>query len=212
MTNCVKKHGNIDGVKGICVYKCRIIKNIKINIRVGVGMNSYTNLIARLRKEKGISQKSLSEQVGVNLATIGKWENNLVRPAPQKIKKLAKILEVDKEVIEESIPACTYTGCDKKEHQYGLCSFHYNKRYRDLVRPLITDEMKAAPTMGDRLRLLREYRGMNPDICALQFGVTIETIAAWEKNYIKPTLYMQLDLAHYYSVGTRFLERGIIDE
>jgi transcriptional regulator with XRE-family HTH domain len=179
---------------------------------VGDEMSSIYNLINTLRTEKEFTQKELGKAVGVSAATVNAWECNHAIPTPPKAKKLAEALGVDIDVIEGVISRCTVDGCAIKVEKQGLCKRHYYMEYTCKVRSKITHEMQTAPTMGDRLRLLRMSRALSPDIFALQFGVTVDTLNAWESNYIKPSMYMLMDIAQYFSVGTRFIERGIIDE
>ncbi len=51
-------------------------------------------LIAELRKEKGITQIQLAEQMGVTDKAVSKWERDLSCPDIKSIPKLAEILGV----------------------------------------------------------------------------------------------------------------------
>ena len=46
-----------------------------------------------LRKERGYSQKSLSQQLGVSQQAVGKWETGRSSPDPTTLAKLAEILD-----------------------------------------------------------------------------------------------------------------------
>ena len=51
-------------------------------------------LIAELRKEKGMTQAQLAEQMGVTDKAVSKWERDLSCPDISSIPKLAQVLEV----------------------------------------------------------------------------------------------------------------------
>ena len=50
--------------------------------------------IFKLRKEKGISQEALAEQIGTTRQAISKWENNQGFPETEKLLQLSNIFEV----------------------------------------------------------------------------------------------------------------------
>lgn len=48
----------------------------------------------KLRKEKGISQENLAEQIGTTRQAISKWENNQGFPEVEKLLQLSNVFEV----------------------------------------------------------------------------------------------------------------------
>ena len=50
--------------------------------------------IFKLRKEKGLSQEALAEQVGTTRQAISKWENDQGFPETEKLLRLSNIFEV----------------------------------------------------------------------------------------------------------------------
>ena len=50
--------------------------------------------ILKLRKQNGLSQEQLGEQVGVTRQTISNWELNETTPNPEQLKLLSKALNV----------------------------------------------------------------------------------------------------------------------
>lgn len=50
--------------------------------------------ILKLRKEKGLSQEALAEQIGTTRQAISKWENNQGFPETEKLLQLSNIFEV----------------------------------------------------------------------------------------------------------------------
>lgn len=48
--------------------------------------------IKKLREQKGMKQKELAEEMGIERSTIAKWETGATNPATEKLPKLARIL------------------------------------------------------------------------------------------------------------------------
>lgn len=61
--------------------------------------------IQQLRKERGISQESLAEQVGVSRQAVGKWEQNLSYPSTENLLALAQIFGVSADTLIGMTPA-----------------------------------------------------------------------------------------------------------
>lgn len=52
------------------------------------------NRLKELRKEKGLSQKALANELGVHYRTLQNWENGESNIKPEKAEELAKIFNV----------------------------------------------------------------------------------------------------------------------
>lgn len=57
--------------------------------------NKNLNRLKVVLAEKGLSNKWLSEQLGITQATVSKWVTNTSQPNLDMLIKLSKILEVD---------------------------------------------------------------------------------------------------------------------
>ena len=55
----------------------------------------FSETLRKLRKEKGVSQVQLADQMFVNKSTIARWENGSRLPDAAMITRLSRILEVD---------------------------------------------------------------------------------------------------------------------
>ena len=62
------------------------------------------DLIAGLRKEKGLTQKDLAEKMNVTDKAVSKWERNLSCPDISSIPQLAEILGVGVETLMDVTP------------------------------------------------------------------------------------------------------------
>ncbi len=56
--------------------------------------NNFSKNLKYLREKKGISQNKMSELVGVNQTTIGRWETNEMTPSIDNVEEVAKVLNV----------------------------------------------------------------------------------------------------------------------
>lgn len=61
-------------------------------------------IISTLRKEKGMTQKDLADQLGLTDKAVSKWERNLSCPDINTLPKLAEILEVSVEELLNATP------------------------------------------------------------------------------------------------------------
>lgn len=50
--------------------------------------------LARCRKEKGLTQKAVSEKIGVAPPTYWAYEHGKIKPSPRTAKKLAAVLGI----------------------------------------------------------------------------------------------------------------------
>jgi len=65
---------------------------------------SFSKRLKKTRKDKGFTQRQLSEITGINISQINRWETGLTQPALEGAIKLAKALHVgiDDLVFEEN--------------------------------------------------------------------------------------------------------------
>ena len=61
---------------------------------------NFGEKIFKLRKEKGLSQEALAEQIGTTRQAISKWENNQGFPETEKLLQLSNIFEVSTDFLE----------------------------------------------------------------------------------------------------------------
>jgi transcriptional regulator with XRE-family HTH domain len=54
----------------------------------------FHNILKYLRKEKGLTQKQLSENIGFSRSVIGYWENGQKQPTLDALKALVKFFGV----------------------------------------------------------------------------------------------------------------------
>lgn len=87
-------------------------------------MEQHTSgvLIARLRKELGLTQKQLAEQLNLSDRTISKWERDIGYPDVTLLPRLAAILNVNiEELLEGKLPSGEPAGGNMKKIAYFVC-------------------------------------------------------------------------------------------
>ncbi len=97
--------------------------------------------ILKLRKQRGLSQEQLGEQVDVTRQTISNWELGETTPNPEQLKLLSKALNVSvDELIDNDIKGILETKVSNTEKLAGIiiniknnwniiCSFRDNSCY-----------------------------------------------------------------------------------
>lgn len=59
----------------------------------------FSERLAALRKERGLTQKALAEQVGVHITQIQRYENGSIQPTLDVLRRLAMALSVSADLL-----------------------------------------------------------------------------------------------------------------
>lgn len=79
-------------------------------------------LIARLRKEQGLTQKQLAQQMNLSDRTISKWERNAGYPDVSLLPQLSALLGIGiEELLEGKLPSNDLVGGNMKKSVYCVC-------------------------------------------------------------------------------------------
>lgn len=92
--------------------------------------------IFKLRKEKGLSQEALAEQLGTTRQAISKWENNQGYPETEKLLQLSNIFEVSIDFLLKEEKTISHTD----ERGYYVS--------REMANGYIAHEKKIAKYIG----------------------------------------------------------------
>lgn len=120
-------------------------------------MASYGKVIARLRKEKGMTQSELAEKLYLSPQAVSKWENDLSEPDLKTLEKLSEIFDKpvdvffgkessstlkDKEVVETdlSVNGFKCTVCEEtmderfifQKYPKIVCEICHNKKVKEI--------------------------------------------------------------------------------
>ncbi|MTD31955.1 helix-turn-helix domain-containing protein [Planomicrobium sp. YIM 101495] len=85
------------------------------------------DLIYRLRKEKGFTQKQLAEQLHLSDRTISKWERGQGYPDVSLLPSLSAVFGVNIEnILDGELPANDFIGGNMKKANYFVCTTCHN--------------------------------------------------------------------------------------
>jgi len=73
---------------------------------------SMGEIISTLRKEKGMTQKDIADQLGITDKAVSKWERDIAFPDTATIPKLAEILGISVEELMQAKAAPVSSGKD----------------------------------------------------------------------------------------------------
>lgn len=163
----------------------------------------FPQRLKQLRKEMGLSQKSLSEHLGVTQQAVGKWETGRSSPDPATLAQLASLLETSADYLlgitdqtaEPAAPALPYGESPipvigTVRAGYGALAFEedYGVEYACVKDPanyfyLVVkgDSMEPRIQDGDLALVHRQPTLENGDLGVMVFGEGEGTL----KKYIQ---------------------------
>lgn len=163
----------------------------------------FPQRLKQLRKEMGLSQKSLSEHLGVTQQAVGKWETGRSSPDPATLARLAELLEtsadyllgISEQPAEPAAPALPYAESPipvigTVRAGYGSLAFEedYGVEYACVKDPanyfyLVVkgDSMEPRIQDGDLALVHRQPTLENGDLGVMVFGEGEGTL----KKYIQ---------------------------
>lgn len=170
------------------------------------------------RRKQKITQMELAEYIGVYYKTLSKWELEYNVPPP-KVCDLIDLLLTFQTLKEarENIPLCEEDDCYYFSLGEGKCYAHMYPTQKDKTnlgkKYKTVNSYKKSPevdkkTLSDRLKTLRIENGHSIEVIAHEFGVTADTVKAWEAGTVTPSYIMLIDMGGFYNVQTRYLEHG----
>ena len=163
----------------------------------------FPQRLKQLRKELGLSQKSLSEHLGVTQQAVGKWETGRSSPDPTTLARLAELLEtsadyllgISEQPTEPAAPSLPYAESPipvigTVRAGYGSLAFEedYGVEYACVKDPanyfyLVVkgDSMEPRIQDGDLALVHRQPTLENGDLGVMVFGEGEGTL----KKYIQ---------------------------
>ena len=91
--------------------------------------------IAVLRKEKGLTQKELAEQIGISDKTVSKWETGNGMPDIAYLSPLCEVLDINvNELLSgEKLPSEEYLGKAEENMKHLMQENQNNKKCRQMA-------------------------------------------------------------------------------
>ena len=86
--------------------------------------------LAQARRRKSLTQRQLTDKLGVQHTLVSSWERGVLKPGPSDIKKLCEILEVTREEIE-FIPEPEKPKTSREERRQQIQAYEESMGYVD---------------------------------------------------------------------------------
>jgi transcriptional regulator with XRE-family HTH domain len=135
------------------------------------------SLIRKLREEKGLKRKVAAAQVGYARSSLASIEKDTQSPSPKKLQKIAELLEVPVEVLEQA-PEHPRT----KRRKYGA-----PPRRRGPQESPPKHGHTGELYLGSLIRKLRQGKGLDIEEVAAQVGYARSSLSRIERNYAVPS-------------------------
>jgi repressor LexA len=119
---------------------------VKLVVKRGGGA-MFSRKLKALRKEKGLTQAALAQQLGLTQQAVGKWEAGHSSPDPDMLPRLARVLGVEPQRlldgnIHEARPGAANGGRPDKDMLYRRRSWPVGGR------PFYPEEPQLIPVLG----------------------------------------------------------------
>jgi transcriptional regulator with XRE-family HTH domain len=115
--------------------------------------------LTELRRARGMSQTELARRIGRNCLTVSGWERGLSVPMEVSVRRVAKALRVDVDVLTRNM-------------NWSPVETH--------------DRPHSAMAVHERLRMRRLQEGLTAEQLARCVGVTGQTVRRWENGDFHP--------------------------
>lgn len=160
---------------------------------------SIVEKICNLRKQNRLSQEQMAELLGINRATLSKYETGVIVPSLAQLRKIAEILNVS---VVELFP-------DELANDFDYPAEKGKKALKTSANYLIPDECLF--TIGERIRAIRKEKGMTQKQVADKCGMADSAIRKYESGTVQTRDVTLEKIASALGVSSRFL-RGASTE
>ena len=143
-------------------------------------MEKFHEKLKVLRKEKGLTQKSLSNMLNISQGAYAKWENGKREPNFEKLSMLACIFDVSIDfLLSKNLEISKETYLKLKEEKKNLFSV--------------------------RLKELRLQHGFSQEELAEKIGIKRNSYSDWENGKCKPNYEKLEKIADFFGVSLDWL-------
>lgn len=143
-------------------------------------MEKFHEKLKVLRKEKGLTQKSLSNMLNISQGAYAHWENGKREPNFEKLSMLACIFDVSIDfLLSKNLEISKETYLKLKEEKKNLFSV--------------------------RLKELRLQHGFSQEELAEQIGIKQNSYSDWENGKCKPNYEKLEKIADFFGVSLDWL-------
>lgn len=143
-------------------------------------MEKFHEKLKVLRKEKGLTQKSLSNMLNISQGAYARWENGKREPNFEKLSMLACIFDVSIDfLLSKNLEISKETYLKLKEEKKNLFSV--------------------------RLKELRLQHGFSQEELAEKIGIKRNSYSDWENGKCKPNYEKLEKIADFFGVSLDWL-------
>ncbi|RKV95378.1 MAG: helix-turn-helix domain-containing protein [Streptococcus sp.] len=143
-------------------------------------MEKFHEKLKVLRKEKGLTQKSLSNMLNISQGAYAQWENGKREPNFEKLSMLACIFDVSIDfLLSKNLEISKETYLKLKEEKKNLFSV--------------------------RLKELRLQHGFSQEELAEKIGIKRNSYSDWENGKCKPNYEKLEKIADFFGVSLDWL-------
>lgn len=143
-------------------------------------MEKFHEKLKVLRKEKGLTQKSLSNMLNISQGAYAQWENGKREPNLEKLSMLACIFDVSIDfLLSENLEVSKERYLKLKEERKNLFS--------------------------ERLKELRLQHGFSQEELAGKIGIKRNSYSDWENGKCKPNYGKLEKIADFFGVSLDWL-------
>ena len=143
-------------------------------------MEKFHEKLKVLRKEKGLTQKSLSNMLNISQGAYAQWENGKREPNFEKLSMLACIFDVSIDfLLSKNLEISKETYLKLKEEKKNLFSV--------------------------RLKELRLQHGFSQEELAEKIGIKQNSYSDWENGKCKPNYEKLEKIADFFGVSLDWL-------
>ena len=143
-------------------------------------MEKFHEKLKVLRKEKGLTQKSLSNMLNISQGAYARWENGKREPNFEKLSMLACIFDVSIDfLLSENLEISKETYLKLKEEKKNLFSV--------------------------RLKELRLQHGFSQEELAEKNGIKLNSYSDWENGKCKPNYEKLEKIADFFGISLDWL-------
>ncbi len=179
------------------------------------------NVLAKLRKEKGLNQRDFAESLGVSNGTVAMWETNKRQPDLEMLVKIARYycVSIDYLLGNDQFSEKDSTSPIPTEDSKLLKYFHkinstdaFSENDLQIIfrlcpraKNLPPEDHEGKIVLGDKIRNLRVSHKYTQEDLALKIKVSKSAIGMYEQNRRSPDLETLLKLSDIFEVSVDYL-------
>lgn len=116
-------------------------------------MKNIGTKVKRCREVRSYTQHYIAEKIGISQSNYARMENNEVLISPERLKKIAEILDTTEERIVSYDESAIFTNTQESDAVAGINSVVHNFQISDEIKKLYEDKISL---LEEKTRLLEK--------------------------------------------------------